>query len=70
MSLLNKERNLWKAIRKKCVDCSGDSTKEVRLCPIHDCFLYPYRMGKPLEGEELEEYLKIIENKKGGVINL
>ena len=35
-----------KAIRKKCLDCSGGSFKEVELCPIDDCFLYTYRFGK------------------------
>jgi len=35
-----------KAIRKKCLECSGESHKEVRLCPITDCSLYPYRFGK------------------------
>lgn len=34
-----------KAIRKKCVDCSGYSVKEVRECVMPDCSLYPYRMG-------------------------
>jgi len=34
-----------KAIRKKCLDCSMGSKKEVRLCPMTDCPLYPYRMG-------------------------
>jgi len=35
-----------KAIRKKCMECSNHSTKEVRLCPIKDCPLWPYRLGK------------------------
>ena len=35
-----------KAIRAKCLECSGGQTKEVRECPILDCGLYPYRMGK------------------------
>lgn len=35
-----------KAIRKKCLDCSGDSRKEVRGCVISDCPLHPFRMGK------------------------
>ena len=35
-----------KAIRAKCLDCSGDSCHEVRLCPIPGCSLYPYRLGK------------------------
>lgn len=35
-----------KAIRAKCLDCSGDYINEVRECPITDCPLYPFRMGK------------------------
>ncbi len=34
-----------KAIRLKCVDCSGGSSKEVRLCPVVSCPLYRYRFG-------------------------
>ena len=34
-----------KAIRLRCLDCSAGSIKEVRLCPVHDCELYQYRMG-------------------------
>jgi len=35
-----------KAIRKKCKDCSCGSDKEIRLCPVKTCPLYPFRMGK------------------------
>ena len=35
-----------KAIRAKCLDCSGDSPKEVRLCEMSECSLYSYRLGK------------------------
>ena len=35
-----------RAIRAKCLECSGDSAKEVRLCPIKKCPLYLYRFGK------------------------
>ena len=34
-----------KAIRAKCLDCSGGSQAEVRNCDIEDCPLWPYRMG-------------------------
>jgi hypothetical protein len=34
-----------KAIRQHCIECSGDSTKEVKICELADCPLYPYRMG-------------------------
>jgi hypothetical protein len=35
-----------KAIRAKCMDCTGDQPKEIKLCPIEKCPLYPYRFGK------------------------
>lgn len=34
-----------KAIRAKCLDCSGGSSNEVKLCPITHCPLYDYRDG-------------------------
>ena len=35
-----------KAIRRKCLDCVCGSAKEVELCVIKDCSLYPYRFGR------------------------
>lgn len=35
-----------RAIRLKCLDCTCHQVKEVRLCPIRDCALHPYRMGR------------------------
>lgn len=35
-----------KAIRQNCLDCCAGSAHEVRLCPILNCPLYPYRFGK------------------------
>lgn len=35
-----------KAIRAKCLDCSGDSSNEVKLCVVPDCPLYLYRFGR------------------------
>lgn len=35
-----------KAIREKCLDCCCGSSQEVKLCEIHDCALYPFRLGK------------------------
>lgn len=34
-----------KAIRAKCLDCMCGQAREVRLCPITRCALFPYRMG-------------------------
>ena len=33
------------AIRKFCFECAGDSHKEVTLCAVKDCPLYPFRFG-------------------------
>jgi len=35
-----------KAIRLKCLDCMGGMHSEVKLCPIPECTLHPYRFGK------------------------
>lgn len=35
-----------KAIRKNCLDCSGGSSNEVKICKIEDCSLHRFRFGK------------------------
>lgn len=35
-----------RAIRRKCLDCSYGSYKEIEFCPIESCPLWPYRMGR------------------------
>ena len=35
-----------KAMRKKCIDCTAGSHKEIRLCTIVECAIYPYRFGR------------------------
>lgn len=49
-----------KAVRAKCLDCSGNSVTEVKLCPIKNCPLYPYRHGKnpKIKKRELSEEQK------------
>lgn len=34
-----------KSIKAFCLDCSGDSAYEVKMCPRTDCPLYFYRLG-------------------------
>jgi hypothetical protein len=34
-----------RAIRAKCIDCSGGSPSEARKCTAVGCALWPYRMG-------------------------
>ena len=38
--------NPAKAIRAKCVDCCCNNIREVDLCPVSGCPLYPFRFGK------------------------
>lgn len=39
-------QNPVKAIRAKCLDCCCGNAAEVKLCPITECALYPFRLGK------------------------
>jgi len=40
-----------KAIRAKCVDCSGGSDAEARKCVVAGCPLWPFRTGaNPFHG--------------------
>lgn len=34
-----------KAIKKYCLECSGDSYKERKGCAVLECLLHPYRLG-------------------------
>ena len=43
-----------KAIRKKCLDCTCGQPKEIRLCTIIDCDLFPYRLGHRPDEETLD----------------
>lgn len=38
--------NPVKAIREYCLQCSGGSSNEVKLCQIGTCPLYAFRFGK------------------------
>ena len=34
-----------RAMRRKCLDCSGGSSLAVKQCPVLDCPLFPFRLG-------------------------
>lgn len=38
--------NPLRAIRAKCLDCSGGNRAHVRDCPIEECPIWAYRMGR------------------------
>lgn len=58
----HKMRNLnrRRAIREKCLNCSGWILKEVANCEFIDCDLYPFRSGKGKQ--EAKERAKSVRN--------
>jgi hypothetical protein len=40
-----KQQPPLEAIKRNCLECAGETSKEVILCPKKDCPLYPYRFG-------------------------
>lgn len=44
------EQALLVAIRAKCMDCSGNSRREVERCKLKDCPLYPFRNVEAVGG--------------------
>jgi len=47
-SVKSRQRTKIRAIADKCLDCSGDSPKEVTLCQVVECPLWEYRTGNHL----------------------
>ncbi len=43
---LPKHRNPVKVIRDKCLDCCTGSSKEVEVCAVKKCPLWPFRFGR------------------------
>jgi hypothetical protein len=48
-----------KAIQTHCYGCAGDSAKEVALCCVQDCPLYPYRFGNSPGSKAYKERMKL-----------
>lgn len=42
------------AIRWKCADCTNGQYREIKLCTIKTCPLWPYRLGSEARGREVE----------------
>jgi hypothetical protein len=67
-----------KSIRAKCLDCTGDQPKEVRLCPVHACPIHPYRMGRrpnkddwenPPPRYEAPKHLPVWDSEEGRIVS-
>ena len=46
---------LMVAIRAKCMDCSGNSRREVERCKVKNCPLYPFRNVEAVGGDRDRE---------------
>jgi hypothetical protein len=46
MALGHMRMSPLKALRLRCIDCSGGSASEVRLCALVQCPAWPFRMGE------------------------
>lgn len=38
-------KRLLREVRRKCLDCVDGAIKEIRLCPVTGCPLWPWRFG-------------------------
>jgi hypothetical protein len=52
-----------KAIRAKCLDCSGNQPGEVRECHIQGCSLWPFRNGHRPKAENAPKRVLSAEHK-------
>lgn len=43
---MSKQQTPLQAIRELCLNCSDDNPQEVRICPIKECGLHPFRFGR------------------------
>lgn len=59
-----KEVSPLKAIRLKCLDCSCNSSEEVRECFAKKCPLYQYRFGYKLDENGNRRKKKLTEEHK------
>lgn len=59
------KRTMGQAIRAYCLQCSNHSKKEVALCPMNKCPLYPFRL-KPDQEEPPHQQKSGTENPTGG----
>jgi hypothetical protein len=50
-----------KSVRLKCLDCCCSSPKEVELCPVTGCPLFPYRFGKRPTTPRKRSFIKSVE---------
>ena len=51
---MKKSKSIW----RKCLDCGSGSPKEVTLCPVSDCSLWPFRFGYSIKDKRYFERMR------------
>ena len=51
------------AIKQNCMDCSGGIPKEVTLCPIVNCPLWPFRFGYSVKDKRFRRRMEAAKRK-------
>lgn len=52
-ALKDNPNSLRKAINAYCYLCSGEDRKEVTLCPVKSCVLWPFRPYQPKDKNDV-----------------
>lgn len=55
--------NRAKAIQKYCIECAGDSAKEVTMCHIIDCPLWQFRTGNGIKSKVYKKRIALSRTK-------
>jgi hypothetical protein len=55
--------NKSKAIKQYCLECSGESPKEVTLCHIVDCPLWQFRFGYSIKDKRFKKRIEAAQRK-------
>ena len=55
--------NKSKAIKQYCLECSGNSPKEVTLCHLVDCPLWQFRFGYSIKDKRYKKRIEAAQRK-------
>lgn len=68
VALGHSKMSVLKAIKEKCLDCSGGDRNEVKHCLVTQCKLYPYRQGKNPWRREVSEATREVRRRNAAKI--
>jgi len=63
LTVKEKKMSRARAIKNHCLNCSSNSPKEVTLCHIVDCDLWPYRFGYSIKDKRYQRRIEAARRK-------